>query len=65
MFYKQIQSEEGNYKDKTGVRFAVLEAHEVFTPQGKNIGWDEFADMTAALTAYALTYDPLPRGVNV
>jgi len=59
MFYKKVQSEEGDYKDKENVRFAVLKAHEVFTPQGKNVGWDEFADLETAVSAYGLTYDPV------
>jgi len=61
MFYKKVQSEEGDYKDTNNVRFTVLEAHEAFTPQGKNVGWDEFADLETAVSAYGLTYDPLER----
>ena len=59
MVYKKIQNETGDYKDANEVRYDVLEAHEAFTPQGKNVGWDEFADRQAALTAYGLIYDPL------
>ena len=59
MVYRKIQNETGDYKDANEVRYDVLEAHEAFTPQGKNVGWDEFADMQAALTAYGLIYDPL------
>ena len=61
MFYKKVQSEEGDYKDTNNVRFTVLEAHEAFTPQGKNVGWDEYADLETAVSAYGLTYDPLER----
>lgn len=64
MVYKKIQNEQGDYKDENDVRFTVLEAHEAYTPQGKNVGWDEFTDKAAACEAYGLTYDPLPRGVN-
>ena len=59
MVYRKIQNETGDYKDAKEVRYDVLEAHEAFTPQGKNVGWDEFADRQAALTAYGLIYDPL------
>jgi hypothetical protein len=61
MFYKKVQSEEGDYKNTNNVRFTVLEAHEAFTPQGKNVGWDEFADLETAVAAYGLTYDPLEQ----
>jgi hypothetical protein len=60
MVYKKIANEEGNYKDKQDVRYDVLEAHEAWTPQGKNVGWDEYPDMEHALEAYGLVYDPLP-----
>lgn len=59
MVYKKIQNEEGNYKDKQEVRYDVLEAHEAWTPQGLNVGWDEYPDMAAALEAYGLVYDPV------
>lgn len=59
MVYKKIANEEGNYKDKQDVRYDVLEAHEAWTPQGKNVGWDEFPNMETALEAYGLTYDPI------
>ena len=59
MVYKKIANEEGNYKDKQEVRYDVLEAHEAWTPQGKNVGWDEYPDMQTALEAYGLVYDPI------
>ena len=62
MVYKKIQSEVGNYKDSNNVRYDVLEAHEAWTPQGKNVGWNEYPNQEAALNAYGLTYDPLPQG---
>lgn len=64
MVYKKIQNEKGDYKDANEVRFDVLEAHEAHTPEGLNVGWDEFESMDAALTAYGLTYDPLPDGIG-
>lgn len=54
MVYKKIENENGNYKDANDVRYDVLEAHEAWTPQGKNIGWDEYPDKNAALAAYGL-----------
>ena len=64
MVYKKIQNNEGDYKDENNVRYNVLEAHEAWTPQGKNAGWDAFPDKQTALNAYGLVYDPLPQGGN-
>lgn len=61
MVYKKIQDEQGDYKDNQDMRYSVLEAHEAWTPQGKNIGWDEYPDLETAVSAYGLTYDPLPE----
>lgn len=61
MVYKKIQNEKGDYKDQQNVRYTVLEAHEAWTPQGKNVGWDEYENMEAALEAYGLVYDPIPQ----
>lgn len=61
MVYKKIANEHGSYKDANEVRFDVLEAHEAHTPQGLNVGWDEFENMDAAIAAYGLTYEPLPE----
>ena len=63
MVYKKIQHEKGDYKDQQEVRFNVLEAHEAYTPQGLNVGWDEYPDMNTALEAYGLVYNPLPKEV--
>lgn len=65
MVYKQIQNEKGDYKDQQNVRYTVLEAHEAWTPQGKNVGWDEYPNMEAALESYGLVYDPLPSEEGV
>lgn len=62
MVYKKFQDNEGDYKDVQEVRYDVLEAHEAWTPQGKNVGWDEFPDFATALQAYGLTYSPLDAG---
>lgn len=62
MVYKKIQNTQGDYQDNNGVRYDVLEAHEAFTPQGKNVGWDEYPNLEAALEGYGLVYDPLAQG---
>lgn len=58
MVYKKIQNEEGDYKDVQNTRWDVLEAHEAWTPQGKNVGWDVFGSLEEASSYYGLTYDP-------
>lgn len=62
MVYKKVQNEEGSYIDVQHVRWDILEAHEAWTPQGKNVGWDEYPNIEIAAKAYQLTYDPLPEG---
>ena len=59
MVYKKIQNQEGNYIDAQQVRWDILEAHEAWTPEGKNVGWDSFESLEAAAVAYGLTYEPL------
>ena len=59
MVYKKVQNEEGNYIDAQQVRWDILEAHEAWTPQGKNVGWDEFDNIEQAAIAYHLKYKPL------
>ncbi len=54
MVYKKVQNEEGNYMDAQQTRWDILEAHEAWTPQGKNVGWNEFANLEAAAQAYGL-----------
>ncbi len=55
MVYKKFQNEEGDYIDAQQVRWDILEAHEAWTPQGKNVGWDEFESEEAAAKAYGFT----------
>lgn len=59
MVYKKIQNNEGDYKDISNVRWDVLEAHEAWTPEGKNVGWDEYENLEQAIQAYGLIYDPI------
>lgn len=62
MVYKKVQNEEGQYIDGQGTRWDILEAHEAFTPEGKNVGWDEYPNIEIAAKAYHLIYDPLSEG---
>lgn len=59
MVYKKIQNEQGSYVDKKQVRWDILEAHEAYTPQGKNVGWEEYDSLEQAANAYGLTYSPI------
>lgn len=59
MVYKKVQNEEGQYIDGQGTRWDILEAHEAYTPQGKNVGWDEFENLEEAANAYVLKYQPI------
>lgn len=61
MVYKKVQNEEGNYVDTQHTRWDILEAHEAWTPQGINVGWDEYPNIEIAAKAYQLTYDPIPE----
>lgn len=61
MVYKKVKNEAGDYKDSQDVRWDILEAHEAWTPQGLNVGWDAFDSIEQAAEAYGLTYDPLPE----
>lgn len=58
MVYKKVKNEAGDYKDSQDVRWDILEAHEAWTPQGLNMGWDAYESLEAATQAYGLTYDP-------
>lgn len=59
MVYKKIQNERGSYIDAEQVRWDILEAHEAYTPQGKNVGWDEYESLEQTANAYGLKYDPV------
>ena len=57
MVYKKVQNEEGIYVDKNHVHYDVLEAHEAWTPQGLNAGWDVYENKGAALRGYGLVQE--------
>jgi hypothetical protein len=56
MVYKPIESEHGTYKNDAGMLFDILEAINVMTPQGKNVGWSEYASIEEAAKAFELEY---------
>ena len=61
MVYKKVKNDEGCYIDRNNTRWDILEAHEAWTPDGLNVGWDEYDSEEVAAVAYQLTYDPLPE----
>ena len=52
MFYKLTKNENGNVKDKDGVRYRLAECVAAHTPQGLNVGYTEFESREAALAFY-------------
>ena len=62
MVYKKFANAEGQYIDAQQARWDILEAHEAYTPEGLNVGWDEFESLEEAASYYGLTYDPAEQG---
>ena len=56
MVYKKVECEMGAYIDSNGSRYEIFEAINVMTPQGKNVGWDEFNNIEEAAEYYNLIY---------
>ena len=56
MVYKKVESEMGLYKASDGSLYDIMEAVNVMTPQGKNVGWTEYNNIEEAAAAIALTY---------
>ena len=56
MVYKAFESEHGVYKNDAGVFYDILEAINVMTPQGKNVGWSEYTSIEEAAKAFKLEY---------
>lgn len=56
MVYKAVKNENGIYKGSNGALFDILEATNVMTPQGKNVGWDTFNSIEEAAKSFGLTY---------
>lgn len=59
MVYKKFANAEGQYIDAQQERWDILEANEAWTPEGLNVGWDEYPNIEIAAKAYHLTYDPI------
>lgn len=59
MVYKLL-IEEGDYKDiATDERRNMLSANWADTPEGMNVGWDEFDTDEEAMTYYNIYHDPI------
>jgi hypothetical protein len=56
MVYKAVKNKNGLYMDIDSTLFNILEATNVMTPQGKNVGWDEYASIEEAAKSFGLTY---------
>lgn len=59
MVYKKTLNEVGAYIGQDGNRYDILEAHEAYTPNGLNVGWDEYDSIEAAAAAYGFMYSPI------
>ena len=59
MVYKAIESDYGPYKASDGSLYEIMEATNVITPQGKNVGWAEYENIEKAAAAFNLTYAPM------
>ena len=58
MFYKLTKNEDGNVKDKNGVRYRLAECVAAHTPQGLNVGYTFFESREAALAFYGVEEVP-------
>lgn len=54
MVYKIEKDEDGNVKDKNGVRYMLSECRVAYTPQGVNYGYTEYPSRQAALAAFGV-----------
>jgi hypothetical protein len=61
MVHKRFENPQGPYINKEGKRYDVMSTVYAFTPEGLNVGWEEYPSTEAALIAWGLTYDPLPE----
>lgn len=55
MVYKLTKDENGNVRDKDGVRYYLSECGVAYTPQGVNYGYTPFDSREACLAAWELT----------
>lgn len=54
MVYKLEKNEEGNVRDKNGVRYNLIECRVVYSPAGVNVGFTEFPTRSSALAFYGV-----------
>ena len=60
MIYKFFL-EEGEYRDLTTREDRnLMEVEIAYTPEGINVGWDEFNSLEEAMTAYNIELKPKP-----
>jgi len=61
MIYK-LFLEEGLYRDKTTHEDRnMMEVEIAYTPEGINVGWDEFNSIEEAMEAYNIELKPEPK----
>jgi hypothetical protein len=60
MIYK-LFIEDGDYRDMTTREGRnIMEVEIAYTPEGINVGWDEFNSLEEAMTAYNIELKPKP-----
>lgn len=60
MIYK-LFLEEGEYRDLTTKEDRnLMEVEVAYTPEGINVGWDEFNSLEEAMTHYNIELKPKP-----
>lgn len=60
MIYK-LFIEEGKYRDITTHEDRnIMEVEIAYTPEGINVGWDEFGSLEEAMVAYNIELKPEP-----
>lgn len=65
MFYAKILDPEGLYVDSDGKRFCISAARRVRSPQGVNVGCEEFATLEEALEAWNLMHESAMTQISV
>lgn len=58
MVYRLEKDENGNVRDKNGVRYMLSECRVAYTPNGINYGYTEFESRAAALAAFGVEEVP-------
>ena len=60
MYFRMTLSDSGDYVDAEGNRYRLAQCNHAATPDGPNIGYAHFATLDVCLSAWGLTYSPLP-----